>query len=622
MCLTACLEYRKTEVSVYTTFKTWFNNTPLVGLPRHLREVPSAFAILWEASSRYFIASVAGAIVQGFIPIGIGLIGSYIVDYLVSGQGLSPHLWFLLAGEFLILLVYGLTERFTQLANQGLRHQTQNTLRLKLSEQAARQDLEFFEAPANYDSFARAKREADIRPFIMIMACLTGLQGVVTAIGFLLIVLSFQPLLALVILLSTLPSLIAAQQASVEQVSVHDLTTSDGRYAAYVDDLLTDDVYAKEVRLYGLTELFMSWNRKYTGKVLQKLMQVATNNTFRLARADIVTTVAQYTGIIWVVVAAARGTLSTGEFVLVVGAISSVRVSLQSILGSLGDIYESSLFYASLTSFLTMKPKIVSPPSPKSLPQHLKSGLRFEGVTFAYPGSDKYIFENLSIDFRAGESIAVVGKNGAGKTTLIKLLTRLYDPTAGQILLDGIDIREFEPEEYRKRIAVVLQDFARYQLTASENISFSRASQGVIRSKLVQAAADAEALEFIETLPEKWDTLLGRQFHIRGQNLSGGQWQRIALARALYRNASILIMDEPTAAIDAETEAELFSHFQTLTKDRLSILISHRFNTVKAAQRIIVLEHGRIVEDGSHDALIASQKAYASMFWQQANAYK
>ena len=249
-------------------------------------------------------------------------------------------------------------------------------------------------------------------------------------------------------------------------------------------------------------------------------------------------------------------------------------------------------------------------------------GLSFENVTFGYPGSDTMIFRDFSLEFRAGETTALVGKNGAGKTTLIKLLTRLYDPLAGRILLDGADIREFDPDTYRQHIAVVLQDFTRYQLLARENISFSRLAEETDMSALERAAASAEALALIDNLPDKWDALLGRQFHVRGQDLSGGQWQRIALARALYRDAPMLILDEPTAALDAETEVALFSRFAALTRDRLAILISHRFNTVKTAERIVVLENGRVLEDGSHEALLAAGRVYASMFTQQANAYR
>lgn len=243
-------------------------------------------------------------------------------------------------------------------------------------------------------------------------------------------------------------------------------------------------------------------------------------------------------------------------------------------------------------------------------------------MTFTYPGADKPVFQNLTLELRAGETTALVGVNGAGKTTLVKLLTRLYDPQEGRITLDGVDIRDFDPDEYRRSLGVVLQDFTRYQLSARENIALGRVGETDEDARLHDAAQRSNALELIQGLPEGWDTLLGRQFHIRGQDLSGGQWQRIALARALYRDAPILLLDEPTAALDAETEAELFGKYRDLTRGKTTLLITHRFNTVRMADRIVLLEHGRILEDGTHAELLALGGRYAEMYEVQAEVYR
>lgn len=291
-------------------------------------------------------------------------------------------------------------------------------------------------------------------------------------------------------------------------------------------------------------------------------------------------------------------------------------------LASLGDLLENSLFFRDLHAFLEQRPRLLAPHEPRPVPQVPRIGLAFEGVTFSYPGAAKPVFEQLDLELRAGEATALVGVNGAGKTTLVKLLARLYDPQSGRVTLDGIDIREFDPGEYRAKLAVVLQDFERYQLSARENVGFGRAELPVDETKLRAAARAAGAGDLIAGLPEGWATLLGRQFHERGQDLSGGQWQRIALARALYRDAPILLLDEPTAALDSEAEAEIFRRYRELMLGRLSLLITHRFNTVRFADRIVVLDGGRVSEDGDHASLLRVGGRYAAMFEAQANAYR
>ncbi len=289
---------------------------------------------------------------------------------------------------------------------------------------------------------------------------------------------------------------------------------------------------------------------------------------------------------------------------------------------SLGQMFEHSLFLSDLTRFLEQKPQIGAPLKPKQVPSKVANGLKLEHVRFAYPGSENAVFEDLTLELRTGETTALVGINGAGKTTLVKLLTRLYDPQSGAVKLDGIDVREFDPLEYRQRFGVILQDFIKYKLSAQDNIVFGDISKKPEFKNLERVAQDAGALELIEGLPESWDTMLGRQFHVRGQDLSGGQWQRVALARALYRDAPILLLDEPSAALDAEAEMELFLRYKELVQNKLSLLITHRFNTVKMADRIVVLENGQILEDGSHGELMRLHGRYAEMFEAQASGYQ
>ena len=305
-----------------------------------------------------------------------------------------------------------------------------------------------------------------------------------------------------------------------------------------------------------------------------------------------------------------------------VGALPGVRLGLSQMLANLGEVYENSLFFQHLLNFLGQRATIAAPTSPRPLPDAAAYTLTLEDVSFTYPGAERAVFEHLDLELRAGETTALVGINGAGKTTLVKLLTRLYDPQDGRGLLNGVDIREFSPEAYRAALGAVLQDFMRYQLSARENIAVGRVGDADEERRLQEAARQASAAALIDSLPEGWDTLLGRQFHVRGQDLSGGQWQRVALARALYRDAPILLLDEPTAALDAETEAELFSKYRELTHGRTTLLITHRFNTVRMADRIVVLEGGRVLEDGTHHELLAHEGRYAEMYQVQAEPYR
>jgi ATP-binding cassette subfamily B protein len=362
--------------------------------------------------------------------------------------------------------------------------------------------------------------------------------------------------------------------------------------------------------------------RKHLGKILDARLKVIRRKARGFAAADALSVLVQHAALAFVVLQVARGRASLGDLTLLVAALAGVRSGLTQALASLGDLLENSLFFQDLTTFLAEKPRLVRPARPKPVPSAPRLGLRLEEVTFAYPGARDLMFDGLSLDLRSGQATALVGVNGSGKTTLVKLLARLYDPQDGRITLDGIDIREFDPREYRSRLAVVLQDFERYQLSARENVSHGRPEGPLEEPLLEQAARSAGALELIEGLPDGWETLLGRQFHVRGQDLSGGQWQKIALARALYRDAPVLLLDEPTAALDAEAEAELFRRYQDLMRGRLSLLITHRFNTVRFADRIVVLDGGRVAEDGTPEELLRQGGRYAAMFLAQADAYR
>lgn len=584
--------------------------------------IPQAFRLLFQASPRLLILTGASMVAEGLTPAGIAFITKLLVDYLAAGRGVSSELWLLVGAELALALLAIILMHTSNYLTKSLRESTQIYVSTRIMETASRLDLSFFEMPGNYDQFAKARRETGFRPLMIVIAFFSLIQSIVTVVGFFLIILAFQPILALALLIASIPTLFVAQSTGIVTYNAYDMLTPQGRKAAYLERLLTEDIYAKEVRLFGLGTALLEQVRTYLRDAYGVRMSVERAKALGFSLSGAVAVLIQYVALAFVIWQVARGILSVGDFVLLATALATVRQRLGEALTAVGDLLENSLFLSDLTSFLSLKPSLTSPPNPKMPPEKPSIGLRLENVSFAYPGADKKVFDHLNLELRAGESTALVGVNGAGKTTLVKLLTRLYDPIEGRILLDGVDIREFDLKRYRQLFGVILQDFVRYQLSAKENIALPGYQESPDQARLECAARDAGILELIESLPEGWDTLLGRQFHVRGQDLSTGQWQRIALARALYRNAPILILDEPTAALDAEAEAELFSRYHTLTRGKLSLLITHRFNTVKMADRILVLEHGQVIEDGSHDELLFRGGRYAQMFKAQAEPYE
>jgi ATP-binding cassette subfamily B protein len=596
--------------------------TPLQSGLRALGVLPQALNLIREGAGRDFALSAAALIVTGLVPAAMGLCAKLLVDALVSGQGLTPLVLRLVAAQLLLAILALLAQASSDYWRGAMRERLQRHLRLKVAGHAARLDLAFFELPGNYDAFAKAQDDLGYRPFLMAYALIFAAQQIATVLGFFLAVLTFQPLLALALVFAAIPTLFAAGKSGSETYSTYDLTTPEGRRAAYLEDLLTRDQAAKEVRLYGLAPGFVAQLAQHTGCILREKLAVERRRNTRFALAGLVGVTVEYAALGFVVWRVATGGASLGDLTLMVAALAGVRLGLSRMLAYLGEVYENSLFFQNLTGFLAEQPSIRAPMTPQALPPSRPHTLKLEDVTFAYPGAERPVFEHLTLELRAGETTALVGVNGAGKTTLVKLLTRLYDPQAGRVALDGVDVRDFEPDAYRGRLGAVLQDFTRYQLSARENIVLGRVGLDGSEAQLRDAAEQASALALIEGLPEGWDTLLGRQFHVRGQDLSGGQWQRIALARALYRDTPVLLLDEPTAALDAETEAELFSKYRDLTRGKTTLLITHRFNTVRMADRIVVLEDGKVIEDGTHRNLLRQGGRYAEMYAVQAEAYR
>lgn len=595
---------------------------PLLGAINAFKVFPKALALLLEAAPRALWLGMVSNLVQGFMPVMMGLLAKLLIDRLIAGDGFSSTVQLLLLAQFGIAFLGQASNSFSEYQKTVVRESLSAFLNIKVAAHAAKLDLEFFEMPGNYDAFAKAKNEMDFRPFFMAFTLIDAVESAFTVIGFVGVVFVFQPILGFVLLLAALPTLFAASKSGGEMFELYDSMTPEGRRAAYAEELLTNDLAAKEVRLYQLAPRLLEDLRAYLNGILKSKLEFAAKKYTRFGLAGVLGMVTQYAAIAFVVYRVGTGQATIGDFSLLLVAIVGVRSGLDRAMTSLGQMFEHSLFLTDLTRFLEQKPQIVAPAKPKIVPSSVARGLTLEHVRFAYPGSETLVFEDLTLELRTGETTALVGVNGAGKTTLVKLLTRLYDPQSGAVKLDGIDVREFDPLEYRQRFGVILQDFTKYKLSAQDNIAFGDITKALDFKHLERVARDAGALELIQNLPESWETMLGRQFHVRGQDLSGGQWQRVALARALYRNAPILLLDEPSAALDAEAEMELFLRYKELVQDKLSLLITHRFNTVKMADRIVVLEHGKILEDGTHLELLRLHGRYAEMFEAQASGYQ
>jgi ATP-binding cassette, subfamily B, bacterial len=601
-------------------------NQPDTPVVRHsiFRVLQNTFSLLWDADRVQLTLAMITVIAQGFLPAVTAYIAKLIVDHIAAARGSTAELWWLLSFEAVTVLCAATISRLTERFRFLLGERVQMSLRVRVLTHASNLDLEFFEDPINFDALSKAQREIGFRPVMLVLAVLNMVQEAVKLFSFAAIIAVIYPLLLLPIILSVLPAFFLARQSSVMMFDLFDHLTPEGRRTAYLEMVGVDKNFAKEVRLYGLQSWIVNQVATHLSSTMQKRIVADRIKTVREISGEAISSLVSYGALGFVTFLAATSAISLGTFTLFIGAIVSVRRSLMMLINQLGDILENSLLFADLDRFFAFGSSMHRVTIPTPIPAMLQTGFKLEQVHFSYPGSCTPIFAGLNLSINAGQATALVGVNGAGKTTLVKLLTRLYDPTAGQITLNNTDIREFDLGAFRKIFAVLLQDFAQYQMSARDNITLAQdgSDKDNLLTQLHLTATNAGAFELIQGLPNGWDTLLGRLFDEQGQDLSGGQWQRIALARALYRQAPILILDEPSAALDAEAEAELFERYREFAKGKLSLLITHRFNTVRFADRIIVLEEGRVVEDGSHSELMKTQGRYFEMFTAQASAYE
>ena len=588
---------------------------------------PQALELVWQTNRWATVGLGLLTLGGALLPATQAWVGKLIVDGVVAAikNGSDPArtqtVFVYLIFELMLFLLSAGFNQARRLIQQLIQLQLANRIRGEIIRKALTLDLAFFEHPEFYDRLQNARREGGYKPTELINDTFQIVQNSITMISFGLLLLRFNPWLVVILLATSIPAFIAETRFSEQGFRLLTRRAPESRQINYLSRLLTEDGAAKEIKLFNLGDTLLGRYMTLFEKFFQEDKALARRRALVGFGLGLITTAGFYGSYAWIVWHTVQGKISLGDMTLYLAIFRQGQATFQSILSAIGNIYENNLFMANFFEFLGLQPQLGLTAGDQKLPVPLSRGIEFRGVGFRYPENNQWALRDINLTIRPGEKIALVGHNGAGKTTLIKLLSRLYDPTEGTILIDGIDIRALEPIELHKRIGVIFQDFVRYHLPASENIGFGQIEAVHDMERIIESARKSGADTVIENLPEGYETMLGRWFH-GGHELSLGQWQKVALARAFMRDAEILVLDEPTASLDAATEYEIFRHFQELTEGKMAILISHRFSTVRMADRIVVIQDGHIAELGTHDELMRQEGTYARLFSMQAEGYR
>lgn len=549
---------------------------------------------------------------------GLGVPGPELNDWLASGR--LSFLMALLAGEFVLVFARDAFNRAINVVDNILGESHSNAVSLELMEHAAKLDLKHFEQSEYQDRLERARRQASSRSTV-ISQVFGQAQAMITAIALAAGLFVYAPLLIGLLALALIPAVWGEFRFNRLAYWISHNRSPERRQLEYLRQIGASADSAKEIKLFGLGDFLSGRFKGLSDQILIENRNLSIKRALQTGLLASISTLTYYAAYAYIVWRTLHGEFSIGTLVFLSGSFSQLNGYLQQILIGFTQIAGQSLYLDDLFSFFEIKPTILDPKHPKPFPLPVKQGIVFENVGFRYPGSENWAVRNLSFTVPAGETLALVGENGAGKTTIVKLMTRLYDPDEGRITLDGIDLKEFATADLRTHIGVIFQDFLRYSFTASDNIGVGRIEVAGDRARIVSAAEQSLADPVIKKLPEGYDQMLGRTF-LKGQDLSGGEWQKIAIARAYMRNAEIIILDEPTAALDARAEAEVFTRFKNLAEGTTAVLISHRFSTVRMADRIVVLADGKVEEAGTHAELMANGGRYAELFELQAAGYR
>ncbi len=584
------------------------------------RTVGRALGLVVGTSLAATVTLAVLTLVAGGVPAAIAYVGKLIVDAVVNAAGDRTVALRFLAIEAGLVVALAAVQRGLSVTESLIRARLGHHVNVLILRKALELDLTHFEDATIYDRMTRARREASSRPLGLVRRVFGLLQNLVSLVGVGVLLVPFSPLAAVGLAVAALPAVWAEARYSGEAFRLLSWRTPETREQSWYETVLGREDYAKEVKLYGLGPFFLD---RYE-RIFHSLYGADRDLTLRRGLwgylIGLVSTAAFYAVYAYTIVATVSGRISLGEMTMYLLLFKQGQGALASGLSAIGGMYEDSLYLSNLYGFLEMP--VARAVGTAAAGPDPSDGLRVEGVSFTYPGSETPALHDVSLHVRPGEKLAIVGENGSGKTTLIKLITRLYEPASGRILLDGLDLRGWDVDVLRARIGVVFQDFVRYQLSAGENIGAGDVAAIADEARQRDAAERGQAWSFLATFPDGLRTRLGRWFG-SGRELSGGQWQKVALSRAFMRTgADLLVLDEPTAAMDAEAEAQVFEQFQETARGQMAILISHRFSTVRRADQILVLDRGRVTERGTHEALVALNGRYARLFQLQAEGYR
>ncbi len=589
-----------------------------------LRNIPAVLKLVWESGRLVVTLGLVFRVVLALLPIALLWVTKLIIDLIVhvrtANQPVTNHLWWLVALEFSLAVFSSLLSRTIDYLDALLADKYTRYVSIRVMEHAAALDLIAYEDPVFYDRLERARVQATDR-LGMIQSIGRLVQQVVTTISLSISIILFSPWLLLLLVAGVLPAFLGESHFAFLGYAKNFRQTPIKRQLDYLRVLGGSKEAAKELKLFGLRGFLVNRFTRLSDQIYREDVDLARRRSVAGGLLSIIGTAGYYSAYVFAIWETVRGIISIGSLTFVTGAIQQASSNIQQIFSTVSGIADQALFLTDLIAFFEMEPTIRSKPNALPAPRPIRRGFEFRNVSFRYPGSDRIILNRLNFHFHTGERIALIGENGQGKTTIVKLITRLYDPVEGQILLDGIDLREYDLDDLYREIGVIFQDFMRYEMTAGENIAVGKIEEMDNLRLLQLSAKKSMADEVIGRLGGRYDQMLGRRFD-GGVDLSGGEWQKVALARAYLRDAQVLILDEPTAALDARSEFEVFQRFAELTTGKMALFISHRFSTVRMADRIIVLENGSIAEDGNHETLTHLGGRYAEMFELQAASYR
>jgi ATP-binding cassette subfamily B protein len=589
-----------------------------------LKSIPRLLKLIWQTNPRMALTNICLRLITSFFPPVMLYIGKLIIDEVVllvntKGQHTNEDLWTWVSLEFALAVVLDILNRLINLNDTLLGDLFANKSSVQIIEHAAKLDLYQFENPTFYDKLEKARQQTGGRTYVMTQV-LAQLQSIISFVMLGVGLAIFSPWLILVLLLAAVPSFISESRFNTLKYSLTTAWTPQRRELDYIRYMGASDSTAKELKIFSLSDFLSQRFTKLSDEFYEANRKLSIKSAFWGGLLYLLSTGVYYGAYIYIIINTIHGAITLGDLTFLAGSFDRMRSAFQTIMNRFADISSRALYLQDFFDFFDLKPAIISDNSSKKVPRPIRKGFTFENISFKYPDKENYSLKNISFHLNVGEKIALVGENGAGKTTLVKLLARLYEPTEGRILLDGVDLREYDIEDLRSQIGIIFQDYVKFALKVSENIAVGNIKEINNANLIKEAAHKSLADTVIKKFPEGYEQMLARRFK-GGVEMSGGEWQKIALARAYMRDAQLVILDEPTASLDARAEHEVFLRFSELITGKMAVLISHRFSTVRMADRILFLENGELKEMGSHEELMRLNGKYAELFKLQAKGY-